>query len=75
MSEKEIELSTSNTKWPKLILLYLLGNREAIQKVAHDRNSIYVGFLLVLSAGIAREYDQTLFPEDPFRFFSPLYLY
>ncbi len=39
-------------------LLYLIGNREAIRKVARCDKSLWLGAFFVLTAGIAREYDQ-----------------
>src|SRR5262245_51273237 len=39
------------------LLRYLTGSREAIVAIAGNRNALWVGFLFVLSAGFAREYD------------------
>ena len=36
---------------------YLIGDREAVLAIAGTRHSLWVGFLFVLSAGLAREYD------------------
>jgi hypothetical protein len=41
----------------RTLLLYLIGNRQAILAIASDRRALGYGFLLVLSAGFAREYD------------------
>jgi len=55
------------------ILWYLLGRSDAIQRVAASRTSLYVGLLLVLMAGIAREYDQTYIPHLGVRFLFPVF--
>lgn len=39
------------------ILKYLCGNRQSILRIAASHDAIWVGGLLVLSAGLAREYD------------------
>lgn len=39
------------------LLRYLTGSREAIRAIAGNRHALWVGFLFVLSAGFAREYD------------------
>jgi len=54
------------------ILWYLLGREDAIRRVAANKASIKVGFVLVLTAGIAREYDQTYIPHFGIRFLLPL---
>jgi hypothetical protein len=42
----------------RTIFLYLIGNRQAILDIAADRRWLGIGALFVLSAGLAREYDQ-----------------
>ncbi|MFK7850179.1 MAG: hypothetical protein AB8D78_04300 [Akkermansiaceae bacterium] len=42
---------------PKDIFLYLLGNRNSIERVAATPKAWIVGAILVLTAGIARNYD------------------
>lgn len=41
----------------RTLLLYLIGQRQAILEVASNRQSLGIGALLVLSAALAREYD------------------
>jgi hypothetical protein len=41
----------------RTLLLYLIGDRQAILDIAADRRSLGIGFLFVLSAAFAREYD------------------
>ncbi|MDD7987344.1 hypothetical protein PQO01_20520 [Lentisphaera marina] len=68
--EKAAETSQYNLSF-KDILCYLLGNRKAIIKVARNSSSIWYGILFVFFAGIAREYDQELFSENPMVYFIP----
>ncbi|MES2468804.1 MAG: hypothetical protein V4675_15985 [Verrucomicrobiota bacterium] len=42
---------------PSDLLLYLVGNRGAIERIAASRQALWAGALLVVSAGIARNYD------------------
>ena len=42
---------------PRDLLLYLIGSRGAIERIAATRGAWLVGAILVLSAGIARNYD------------------
>ncbi len=42
---------------PTDLLLFLCGNRGAIERIAATRHAWLVGAILVLSAGIARNYD------------------
>ena len=58
----------------KSILLFQVGNSDAIRDVAQSRSAWWVGGLLVISAGIAREYDQTLFSLFGIRVFFPLFI-
>src|SRR5678815_281742 len=44
--------------------LYLTGNRRAILQIAASRWSLLVGFLLVLSGGLARNYDGAYLREE-----------
>jgi hypothetical protein len=53
-------------------LRFLRGDRAAIRAVAADRGSMATGAVLVVTAGIAREYDQRLFVEHPLAFFAGL---
>ncbi len=54
------------------IFLYQWADPEAIRDVAQSRSAWWVGGLLVISSGIAREYDQTLFSLYGIRVFLPL---
>ena len=42
---------------PADLFLYLLGNRGAIERIASSHRALWAGALLVLSAGVARNYD------------------
>ena len=42
---------------PSDLLLYLVGHRGAIERIAASRQAFWAGALLVVSAGIARNYD------------------
>lgn len=55
-----------------MVLKYLIGNEAAIRAMAQQKNALWMGVVLVLTAGIAREYDQTYFLANPFKFFEPL---
>jgi hypothetical protein len=49
----------------RTIFLYLIGNRQAILDIAADRRWLGIGALFVLSAGLAREYDQEDLVHEP----------
>lgn len=51
--------------------LYLIGNREAIETIVSDRRAVGVGFVFVISAGLAREYDGTDLLSEPERLLLP----
>jgi hypothetical protein len=51
---------------------YLIGNRQAILEIASDRRALGIGFLFVLSAGFAREYDGKDLLHEPWHLFIPL---
>lgn len=53
------------------IFLYLLGNREAIQRVANSKSSLLIGAILVFTGGVARNYDQMLFVTSPIFLITP----
>jgi len=54
-------------------LRFLVGQREAIQRVASSSAAIWTGLFLVLLTAIARNYDQTLIGENPLMWlFGPL---
>lgn len=54
------------------ILGFLLGREESIRRIAASRSSVWVGLVLVFTAGIAREYDQTYIPHFGIRFLFPI---
>jgi hypothetical protein len=47
-------------------LTYLFGQRQAIEAVARSRAALPTGIVLVFLTAIARNYDQTWLPENPF---------
>ena len=51
--------------------LFLIGNEEAIRKLAKSKSSLYLGAFFVLIAGIAREYDQEYIPLNGVLFLVP----
>jgi hypothetical protein len=51
---------------------YLIGNRDAILTKAADRRYLGVGFLFVLSAALAREYDGKDLLHEPWHLFIPV---
>ncbi|MGJ8698275.1 MAG: hypothetical protein ACSHYF_18285 [Verrucomicrobiaceae bacterium] len=42
---------------PKTIGKFLLGNRDAIRTISSSHKSLYLSFLFIISAGLARNYD------------------
>jgi len=52
-------------------VLYLFGHRAAIERIAATRHAWAVGALLVLSAGIARNYDHLDLLREPEWFIGP----
>lgn len=65
------EASASDGVSPGTIVAYLIGNERAILKIAHCRNSVGLGALLVLSAGFAREYDGEDLLHEPWHLLIP----
>ena len=51
---------------------YLVGDRRAILEVARSRDAIWIGFLLVISATLAREYDTHDLRSQPWHLLVPL---
>lgn len=56
---------------PADIFLFLIGNRDAIQRVAGSWWSLLIGALLVISAGIARNYDHLDLLRNPEWIYGP----
>lgn len=54
------------------VLRFQFGQVDAIQSIARNRNAIYVGLLLVLLTGIARNYDQLYMVDNTFSLIGPL---
>ena len=53
------------------LLRYLLGYRSAILDVAANPSSVWLGFIFVLSAGFAREYDRVDLFREPWHLLLP----
>lgn len=51
---------------------YLFGSRNAIQEIVSSPWSILIGIILVLSAGLAREYDGEDLINEPWHMLRPL---
>jgi hypothetical protein len=54
------------------VVKYLLGSRQAILEVGNSRSAVWVGLVLVLSAGFAREYDGEDLLHEPWHLLLPL---
>jgi hypothetical protein len=65
------EIPSQPAMRPADILLYLIGNRGAIERIAATRHAWLVGAILVLSAGIARNYDHLHLLREPEWFIGP----
>lgn len=51
---------------------FLFGDATAIRATAQNRNSLWIGLLLVLLTAVARNYDQMHFSESPMWLLGPL---
>jgi len=49
---------------PITIIQFLFGKREAIQKIADAKYALLLGFLFIVSAGLARNYDHHLLHKE-----------
>ncbi|MEM8932782.1 MAG: hypothetical protein AAGE94_16475, partial [Acidobacteriota bacterium] len=49
-----------------------VGRREAILDLAADRDTLWIGALWVLSAGLARRYDKADLLAEPWQVVMPL---
>lgn len=65
------EKSTNPGMRPTDLLLYLFGNRGAIERIAATRHAWIIGAILVLTAGIARNYDHLNLLREPEWFIGP----
>lgn len=54
------------------ITKFLLGNRDTILQIAQDRRWLKVGFLFVIAAGLAREYDAEYLIAEPWYLAIPI---
>ena len=50
----------------------LIGQRRAILRVAETRYAVWVGLLLVISAGLARDYDREDLWHEPWNLLPPI---
>jgi len=64
--------SSVDTITPLTIARFLVGDREAIERIARSRNAIWLGMVFVLSAGFAREYDGESLLHEPWHVLLPL---
>lgn len=53
-------------------LRFLIGDRHAIERLSDARGALDIGFLFVLSAGLAREYDHEDLLHEPWYALLPL---
>jgi hypothetical protein len=49
------------------LIRFLIGDRRAILEVAENPRAVWIGFIFVLSAALAREYDVTDLARQPWR--------
>lgn len=56
----------------RTLVLYLIGNRQAILDLAADRSSLWIGLVFVLSASFAREYDGEDLLHEPWHLLLPV---
>lgn len=54
--------------------LYLIGHRKSILAIASHPSAIWIGMLLVISAGLAREYDAEDLVAEPWYIIAPLFM-
>src|SRR5262245_12129451 len=76
MEAPAIEISrevpeSSRDRWP-ILLGFLVGRRASILAIARDPRLVCVGLLLVLSAGLAREYDGEDLTTQPWHALVPV---
>lgn len=64
--------SPASPSAPRLLLAYLLGSRDAILRIATSKHATLVSLVLVLSAGLAREYDGENLIAEPWHALRPL---
>lgn len=54
------------------LIRYYFGDRRAILQIAQHPSSLWIGFLFVLAAGFAREYDGQYLVREPWHVLIPL---
>jgi hypothetical protein len=54
------------------LLGFLVGDRQSILAIARSRSALWIGFIFVLSAGFAREYDDEDLLAEPWHLLLPL---
>ncbi len=54
-----------------MLFAYLIGRRRAILEIAADPKALLVAALLVVSAGLARNYDRASLMHEPWRLLGP----
>ena len=55
----------------RTLLLFLIGNRQAILDIAANRHALWIGALFVLSAAFARDYDGEDLLHEPWHLLIP----
>ncbi|MFK7884980.1 MAG: hypothetical protein AB8F26_12460, partial [Phycisphaerales bacterium] len=56
----------------RTIVRFLLGNKDAIQRIAASKPALWASLVFVLSAGLAREYDGEYLLAEPWHFLRPI---
>lgn len=59
---------------PKTILLFLIGQRNAIEKIASTKLSLLLALFFIISAGLARNYDHHLLAREPLWIGGPVFM-
>jgi len=71
MSPTNAAQTSANRIGVAILVSYLIGRRDAILRLAGNRSTFWVGFLFVLSAAFAREYDGEDLLAEPWRLLIP----
>lgn len=56
---------------PKTIARFLVGKRDAIEKIASSKSAFFLAALFIVSAGLARNYDHHILVREPLWIFGP----
>lgn len=70
-SQAPLTADSPATISPLTLLRFLFGDRQAILDIARSRHTIWLGGILVLSAGFAREYDGEDLLREPWHLVIP----